>query len=583
MKNNKFTIVVYRDKKLLYRIPVKKKLISIGRSGDMDIVLEDKLVSSMHANIIFRDDKITIMDMDSTNGLMVNNTKIKKTILKPEDNILVGSFMLKIEVEVSEPQKEIVGISSEEAAEGEQTISAEKYYQQFAQQTKKIKENVASLVSGEVREKLIDTISGAEEIVQRAVLAESRLNALYQVGLSLHKLEDTNVTLSLILDEALRLTPAEFGCILLANDDGKMAIKLFRSIPVLQNIENVPHVSNKIIEDIKINMKTILVENREHDDIYRESQTMIGGKIISAIASPLKNSEGQLLGMLYLDSCNRMNFLSENDRVVVEGFSVHASLAIENSRILCKREALAAKSAEEKTEERFREQLKKLEKERTGDAGRFRMGNLLGKSKPMAHVFEQIRKVATADVVLLIMGDTGTGKGVVAKTIHEQSKRNKGPFQTIDCTAIPSELMESELFGHERGSFTGAVAQKKGRIELAEKGTLFLEEIGELSVKLQAKLLRFLQEKRFERVGGQKSLFIDTRVICATNRDLEADVKSGKFREDLFYRINVVPFKLPSLRERDEDILLLSDYFLKEYCKEAQKPIKGFTKEAIYL
>ena len=199
----------------------------------------------------------------------------------------------------------------------------------------------------------------------------------------------------------------------------------------------------------------------------------------------------------------------------------------------------------------------------------------------MQDVFTNIRKVATTDEPVLIMGESGTGKELVARAIHHLSLRQTRNFIPINCGAIPENLIESELFGHEKGSFTGAHVQRKGRFEMAEGGTLFLDEIGELPLNLQVKLLRFLQERIIERVGGREQIDVDTRVIAATNRDLKEAMKSGKFREDLYFRLGVIMIVLPPLREREEDVLLLAKAFLERYAEENKKRIKGFTDLAI--
>ncbi len=206
---------------------------------------------------------------------------------------------------------------------------------------------------------------------------------------------------------------------------------------------------------------------------------------------------------------------------------------------------------------------------------------IIGASRAMETLHKTVRKIANNSFPVLISGESGTGKELIAHAIHHQSDRAEKPFVAINCGAIPENLMESELFGHEKGSFTGAHAQRKGRIEFAEGGTLFLDEIGELGLNLQVKLLRFLQEKTLERVGGRKSYEIDARVVAATNRDLKELTQSGAFREDLYYRLSVVSVTSPPLREREGDLLLLTHAFLNQFSEEARKKIKGLTKEAI--
>ena len=206
---------------------------------------------------------------------------------------------------------------------------------------------------------------------------------------------------------------------------------------------------------------------------------------------------------------------------------------------------------------------------------------MLGTSPQMQKVYEMIRKVATTDTPVLIVGESGTGKELAALAIHRRSARKEEPFVPINCGAIPETLLESELFGHEKGAFTGAHIQRKGRVESAQGGTLFLDEIGELSPQLQAKLLRFLEEHLMERVGGREQILVDARVLAATNTDLDQALRGGRFREDLYYRLGVVVISMPLLRERQGDILLLAKAFVQRYAVENKKKIKGFTPQSI--
>lgn len=209
-----------------------------------------------------------------------------------------------------------------------------------------------------------------------------------------------------------------------------------------------------------------------------------------------------------------------------------------------------------------------------------RYAKIIGKSTAMQRVFDLINQVAPTRASVLITGESGVGKELVADAIHNLSDRRNGPFIKVHCAALSENLLESELFGHERGSFTGAVNQKKGRFELADGGTIFLDEIGEISHTVQVKLLRVLQEKTFERVGGEKSIEVDVRVISATNRDLKAEIAAGRFREDLYYRLNIVNIHIPPLRERKEDIPLLIASFINEFSTENKKAIKGIDSKA---
>jgi len=207
--------------------------------------------------------------------------------------------------------------------------------------------------------------------------------------------------------------------------------------------------------------------------------------------------------------------------------------------------------------------------------------NLVGTSNPIKKIYDLIEKVADTDGTVLISGASGTGKELIARAIHYNSSRSERPLVVINCGAIPEELLESELFGHEKGAFTGAYKSRIGRFEMANGGTIFLDEIGEMSPALQVKLLRVLQEKKFERVGGTKTIHVDIRIIAATNKNLTTAINKGKFREDLYYRLNVIPMKVPPLKQRKSDIPLLIDHFMKKFQKGAEKKITGFSPEAM--
>ena len=224
----------------------------------------------------------------------------------------------------------------------------------------------------------------------------------------------------------------------------------------------------------------------------------------------------------------------------------------------------------EQENKRLREQL----------VGKYSFQDIMGSSPQMKRMFSIINRVAYTNATILLTGENGTGKELIAKALHYHSPRSKEPFQVINCGAIPHQLLESELFGHERGSFTGAYERKIGRVELAHKGTLFLDEIGELDLSLQVKLLRFLQEREIERIGGTKRIKVDVRIIAATNKDLKEALRNGSFREDLFFRLNVISIEIPPLRKRGGDILLLAQHFLEEMPKEKGRKIRGFSKSA---
>lgn len=218
-----------------------------------------------------------------------------------------------------------------------------------------------------------------------------------------------------------------------------------------------------------------------------------------------------------------------------------------------------------------------------GNAHKHEFQGVIGKSRSMTKIFRLIERVANSDSTVLINGETGTGKGLVAKAIHDSSYRNGKPFVAINCGAIPENLLESELFGHVKGAFTGATAAKTGKFEIADGGTIFLDEIGDMSHDLQVKVLKVLEERQFERVGGCKTVNVDVRIIAATHRDLEEEVQKGRFREDLFYRLYVIPFQLPALKDRQVDIPLLIEHFLNKLNEDKGTQVTGIDEGATQL
>ncbi len=220
-------------------------------------------------------------------------------------------------------------------------------------------------------------------------------------------------------------------------------------------------------------------------------------------------------------------------------------------------------------------------KERLND--RFDFSKILGRSPAMNSLFETMALVAPSEATVLIVGDSGTGKELIASAVHQNSPRKDRPLIKVNCAALPETLLESELFGHEKGAFTGAIARKQGRFQLAHKSSIFLDEIAEMAPATQAKILRVLQEREFEPVGSSQTFKVDTRIIAATNKNLEEEIKAGRFREDLYYRIKVVTLVVPPMRERRDDIPLLADFFLKQYAEKNKRPIKGFTPRAVDL
>jgi len=275
--------------------------------------------------------------------------------------------------------------------------------------------------------------------------------------------------------------------------------------------------------------------------------------------------------MLIRDKCvgvieilNKKNnkYFTQDDLEWLEIFAVQAAIAIENAHYF----------------EKAKEEIGFLRNQISEDKG---YHVLIAKSPEILSKLELISRIAQTDSSVLILGESGVGKELFAEQIHLQSLRKNGPFIRVNCAALPEGLLESELFGHVKGAFTDAIQNRKGRFELADGGTIFLDEIGDLPLKLQAKLLRVLQQKTFEKVGSSETISVDVRIVAATNKNIEELVKKGEFRSDLYYRLNVLPIHIPPLRSRKEDIIELANHFLKKFSRETKKQINGFTKDAI--
>ena len=264
------------------------------------------------------------------------------------------------------------------------------------------------------------------------------------------------------------------------------------------------------------------------------------------------------LGVIYLDATDPKAHFDEDHLQLLTAIGSIAAAALDNARRM----------------ESLEQENRRLQAEISLEH------NMVGDSPRMRDVYQFIARVAPREVTVLIFGESGTGKELVARAIHRNSARADKPCVAINCAALAETLLESELFGHEKGAFTGAIAQKKGKLEIAEGGTVFLDEIGELAPPLQAKLLRVLQEREFERVGGTRTIKLNVRLVAATNRDLEEEVKKGGFREDLFYRLNVVALRMPALRERREDIPLLASYFTSKFSQRSNRPVLGVSPQA---
>jgi transcriptional regulator with PAS, ATPase and Fis domain len=302
------------------------------------------------------------------------------------------------------------------------------------------------------------------------------------------------------------------------------------------------------------------VSDALNDSQFKTSESVLALRLSSVMCAPLV-SQGHVQGVLYVGNDRIKGLFDRNQLDVLSIFASQASLILENALLLNALRADKEKLVAELKDKRF--------------------GEIIGSCPSMLEVFRKLQKVATTDISVLITGETGTGKELIAHEIHRRSHRANGPFVVINCGAIPENLIESELFGHVKGAFTGAIASRPGKFQAANGGTLFLDEIGELPLNLQVKLLRALQERIVFRVGDSKPEKVDIRVVAATNRVLEDEIRGARFREDLYYRLNVVNIYLPPLRERGDDVLIIAKALLSKHCEELGSHVQGFTPQAL--
>ncbi|MCK5835668.1 MAG: sigma 54-interacting transcriptional regulator [Desulfobacula sp.] len=395
------------------------------------------------------------------------------------------------------------------------------------------------------------------------------ISLLYEISEALHQHMDMKKSLFKVLSvlsESLNLVR---GIIFLTNrETGEIRIEIAHGISekTTQKIKYLP--GEGIIGQVIESGKPAVVPRISEEPLFLDkthSRKIAQGQEYSFICVPIKK-DSRVVGAISADQTfegKRSLLRGEKLLSVVAAMLAHHVINIETIRV--EKEQLKTENIRLKSE---------LE-------SKYSFTNIIGNSNKMREVLQMISQVSSSSATVLIRGESGTGKELVANAIHYNSDRNHQPFIKINCAAIPENLIESELFGHEKGSFTGASYQKKGKFELANKGTIFLDEIGNMDFGAQVKLLRVLQEKEFERVGGYKPIKSDVRIVAATNSNLEEMVQQGKFRDDLYFRLNVFPIYIPSLRMRKTDIILLADHFLEKYRKEHSKDIKRITTPAI--
>ncbi|HET7787077.1 MAG TPA: sigma 54-interacting transcriptional regulator [Myxococcales bacterium] len=389
-----------------------------------------------------------------------------------------------------------------------------------------------------------------------AVLATTRLAEFAQ---QLAREPGLDSALTRLLDALIEVVRADKGFVLVVNDGVPQILKA-RNFQRENVADAVERLSDTIVKRVLETRQPLRIEDALHDAHFNASESVVNLKLSSVLCLPLV-ARGELLGAIYLGNDKLANLFSERELEVAASFCSTAALLLELGRQLD--ELRADKKA----------LLDRIEEQAYGD--------IIGACDPMRDIFRKIDKVAGTDISVLVTGETGTGKELIAREIHRRSPRRNAPFVAINCGAIPENLLESELFGHAKGAFTGAVAARPGRFQAASGGTLFLDEIGEMPLPLQVKLLRALQDRAVTRVGENKPEPVDIRIVAATNKDLDEELKSGRFREDLFYRINVVHLHLPPLRERGEDAVMLAKWFLGRAIRELGSRVKGFSPQAL--
>jgi transcriptional regulator with GAF, ATPase, and Fis domain len=376
---------------------------------------------------------------------------------------------------------------------------------------------------------------------------------------------DIQALLDEMMDAAISLTQADKGFLILMEGD-RFEVKVARNVPLAGGTAGtlsdsaISGLSDSIIAKVVQGRKPLIVHDALHDREFGQSESVVNLKLSSVMCAPLME-KGNLFGLLYVGNDRMAHRFEAKSLDLLTLFAAQASLMVRNAILV---NELRIESADLR---------RRLEESQYGE--------LVGACVGMREVFRRIDKLATTDISVLITGETGTGKELLAREIHRRSARSKGPFVTINCGAIPENLLESELFGHVRGAFTGAVTTRIGRFQAANGGTLFLDEVGDMPLPLQVKMLRALQERTVVKVGDTRPEQVDIRVVAATHRTLEDEVKEGRFREDLYYRLNVVQLLVPPLRERGEDVQVLARYLLRRFSREIGGPARGFAKSAL--
>ncbi len=592
--------------------PLTADITPIGRSPNNLIQIRDVKSSREHCQIERTDKGYKLVDLESQNGTLVNGTPVNQHYLRPGDRIEIGDTAILFEV----PAEEGAGEDHDAGNDAKVTrpmprrrrrllpfrrsavLPAREKQEQAASEPAAVPldEELRELVDAWIEAKGPDAIEEAAVVLDEYFLdrtGKSRVAHLVRMRDNLLRLLEINKAinsehnlkrlLDRIMDTMIELTNAERGFLIMV-EAGKLNIRVARNFDkeAVRNPEF--KVSHSIAEEVVKAGKAVLTADAQQDAKLSAAYSVTDLKLRSVVCVPFKVRD-HVLGCLYLDNRFETGLFSEDDLWLLEAFSEQAAIAIETTRLiednLVKQEQLERLTKLQ--DEKLERQEQDIKQKQAQLELKYTYHNIVGRSKRIQDVFHILDRVTDSDVPVLIEGESGTGKELVGRAIHFNGPRKKARYVSENCAAIPETLLESEMFGYVRGAFTGANEDRKGLFELAHGGTLFLDEIGDMPVEMQKKLLRVLQEGEIRRVGGRDSIKVDVRIISASNKDLAELVKQGLFREDLYYRVNVVKVRMPPLRERKEDIPLLVDHFLKTIATEAASAVREVDKEALRL
>ena len=496
---------------------------TIGRDGSNSLPLADSTVSRRHCVIARQGPGFRLRDLGSANCTRINGQPVEEAWLANRDQIVVGKSRFAFALE----DRDAPQLQQEETLHAQSTVTLQRAQARYLQPAE-----------------VLEGPAGSPQL-------PSHIRSLLRAASSISSAADPRAFGKALIESLTDTIRADRGALVLEDGAPEGYYWTRRGAPdtIFQPPRSV--IRRVLDEGVSICLNDIL---RAEEDV---SASVRAARINSIVAAPIGDA-GRTLGVLYLDVVDITIRLSEDDLQLATGVAALGATPLSN---LLRLSSLEAEN-------------QRLEEELRGHGG------MVGESPRARDVYSFIRRAAPSGSTVLILGESGTGKELVARALHRNSPRSSRPFVAINCAAITESLIESEFFGHEKGAFTGALGVRRGKLEEADGGTVFLDEIGELAPVLQAKLLRVLQEREFERVGGARTIRIDIRVIAATNRDLAEIVRKGGFRQDLFYRLNVVSVTLPPLRERRADILPLAHYFLETHRGRAARMISGLSNEA---